>query len=170
MFTARVYRSELEVPDGSEHPGEPYNTGPVYASWAARRRADRIPGRRTLWERCVTTPAHERTKPWLNRIRIRVAVFVIGIPLAAFGVISLSPAWLMLPLVGVAVASLTMTVNKLTHRLGGHTCLTCGGDLANLAAYEHGVICPACGALNQHRPQMLTLERRDDSAENQEQA
>ena len=118
----------------------------------------------------MTTSASERTKPWLSRIRIRVAVFVIGIPLAAFGVISLSPAWLMLPLVGVAVASLTMTVNKLTHRLGAHTCLTCGGDLANLAANEHGVVCPTCGALNQHHAQELALERRGAEPDDQQQA
>lgn len=118
----------------------------------------------------MTIPASERTKPWLSRIRMRVAVMVIGIPLAAFGVISLSPAWLMLPLVGVAVASLTMTVNKLTHRLGAHTCLTCGGDLANLAAYEHGIVCPTCGALNQHHAQAFALERRDDSQDSEQQA
>ena len=121
----------------------------------------------------MSTHTTEQSRPWLSRIRFRVVVFVIGIPLAAFGVISLSPAWLTLPLVGVAVASLTMTVSKLTHRLGAHICLTCGSDLADLAdlaAHEHGVICPTCGALNQHRPQTLALQQHDASPANDEQA
>lgn len=89
---------------------------------------------------------------WVNKLRLRVIVFVIGIPLAAFGAITLGPAWLTLPLVGVAVAAVTMTVSKLTSRMNAHVCLTCGGSLAGEPPHEHGVMCRACGALNQHRP------------------
>lgn len=98
---------------------------------------------------------------WLGRIRLRVVVFVIGIPLAAVGAISLGPTWLALPLLGVAVAAVTMTVSRLTERLDAHTCWTCGHDLAGEPPHEHGIVCPDCGSLNQHNPRTLLarLER-----------
>lgn len=89
---------------------------------------------------------------WVSRIRLRAIVIVIGIPLAAFGLISLSPAWLALPVVGVAFAAVTMTMSKLTQRLGESVCWTCGQTLKDLPAGEHGRVCPACGSLNQHNP------------------
>lgn len=89
---------------------------------------------------------------WVNRLRLRLVVFVIGIPLAAWGAISIGPAWLALPLVGMAVACVTVSVNRLTQRMTAHTCLTCGGDLSGITPHEHGIACPACGALNQHNP------------------
>lgn len=94
---------------------------------------------------------------WVNKLRLRVIVFVIGIPLAAFGAISLGPAWLTLPLMGVAFAAMTMTVSKLTQRLAQHVCLTCGKDLKGIPAHEHGIICPGCGSLNQHNPAAFAL-------------
>ncbi len=97
-------------------------------------------------------PQRASTMTWLTSLRLRVVVFVIGIPLAAFGAITLGPAWLALPLIGVAVAAVTMTVSRLTERLALHICLTCGSDLAGEPPNEHGIICPHCGALNQHNP------------------
>lgn len=102
----------------------------------------------------------QRGMTWLGRIRLRVVVFVIGIPLAAFGAISLGPAWLAVPLLGVAVAAVTMTVSRLTERLDARTCWTCGRDLAGEPPHEHGIVCPDCGSLNQHNP--LTLLARLD--------
>jgi hypothetical protein len=96
---------------------------------------------------------------WVNSIRLRVVVFVIGIPLAMFGAIAIGPAWMTLPLVGVAVAAVTVSVNRLTQRLGQSVCWTCGESLAEVGAGEHGKVCPGCGALNQHRP----AERGDRS-------
>ncbi|MDX2115103.1 MAG: hypothetical protein SFZ24_05705 [Planctomycetota bacterium] len=92
---------------------------------------------------------------WVHKIRLRLIVFVIGIPLAAFGAISLGPAWMALPIVGVAVAAMTMTVSKLTQRLGEGVCLTCGQSIRDIPPLEHGVVCPSCGSLNQHRPGMV---------------
>ncbi len=101
----------------------------------------------------MTTPQPSKSRlAWVTRIRLRVIVFIIGVPLAAFGAISLGPAWLTLPIVGVAVAVVTMSVNKITQRLGDSICWTCGSDLTTVRPGEHGKICPACGSLNQHRP------------------
>lgn len=101
---------------------------------------------------------------WLAKLRLRAIVFVIGIPLAAFGAISIGPAWLTLPLVGVAVAAVTMSLNRLTDRLAQPLCFTCGADLAERPAHEHGIICPECGSLNQHNPGALaSIEREDDA-------
>ncbi len=110
----------------------------------------------------MTPQLHERSMAFLNRIRLRVVVFVIGIPLAAFGAISLGPAWMALPLFGVAVAAMTMTVNKATQRLGQHACLTCGHELGALPAHDNGIICPSCGALNQHKPPLLAMLPAED--------
>lgn len=100
---------------------------------------------------------------WVNRLRLRVIVFVIGIPLAAWGAIMVGPAWLAIPLVGVAVACVTMSVNRLTQRLSSETCLTCGADLNGMPPHEHGIACPACGSLNQHNPRMLVAESTKQS-------
>lgn len=98
---------------------------------------------------------------WVTRLRLRVIVFVIGVPLAAFGAISLGPAWMVLPIVGVAVAVVTVSVNKLTQRLGESVCFTCGQGLRDVPPGEHGKVCPGCGALNQHQP--MALATKDDS-------
>jgi len=100
---------------------------------------------------------------WVNKLRLRVVVFVIGIPLAAFGIISLTPAWLTLPVVGMAVAAVTMSVSKLTQRLAKQVCWTCGADLSSQPPHEHGIACPTCGALNQHNP-LLALGPGESSA------
>lgn len=83
-------------------------------------------------------------------MRFRLIVFVIGIPLAAFGAMSLGPGWLALPIVGMAVAAVTVSVNKLAQRLAHPVCWTCGHDLASLDPNDFGVVCPECGSLNQH--------------------
>ncbi len=86
---------------------------------------------------------------WRSRLHVRTLVMVIGVPLAILSAISFSPAWLTLPLVGVAVAAVTMTVNKISQRLNEPVCWTCGHDLASEPRSEHGRVCPECGSLNQ---------------------
>jgi len=98
---------------------------------------------------------HDIGMTWLGRARLRAIVYVIGIPLAAFGVITLSPAWLTLPVVGVALAAVTMTVNKTANRLVGERCWTCGTSLKGEPAAVQGIVCPGCGALNQYNPARL---------------
>ncbi|MEM1422367.1 MAG: hypothetical protein AAGH64_00030 [Planctomycetota bacterium] len=98
----------------------------------------------------------ERGMTWLGKMRLRAAVAVIGIPLVCFSVLSMS-AWITIPLVSVAVA---VTVSTFGARFETSTCWTCGTDLANEDAGVHGVICPKCGALNQHNPGLLTSRKR----------
>jgi len=96
-----------------------------------------------------------------SRIRLRLLALVIGVPLATVGVISLSPSWAALPLVGMAVYAFTVSVNKVSHRLAQPTCWTCGHDLSAQPLGDYGVACPDCGSLNQH---LARLDR--DDAEN----
>ena len=110
----------------------------------------------------IDHPYVHRGMAWVNRLRLRAVVLVIGIPLAAWGAISIGPAWLALPLVGVAVAAVTMTVNRLTNRLNADVCWTCGTSLHGLPPHEHGIACPACGALNQHNPKNVALASAND--------
>ncbi|HBS29507.1 MAG TPA: hypothetical protein DEB06_08685 [Phycisphaerales bacterium] len=100
---------------------------------------------------------------WLGRMRLRLIIFVIGIPLAAFGAISFGPGWLALPIVGVAVAVVSVSVNKLAQRLAHPVCWTCGHDLSSLTPHDLGVVCPSCGSLNQHSlSNALALALPDD--------
>jgi len=99
----------------------------------------------------------KRGLTWLGRLRLRLIVFVIGIPLAAFGIITIGPAWLTLPVVGVALAAVTMTVNKTAGRIIGERCWTCGENIKGEPAGEQGVVCPECGALNQFNPMHLAI-------------
>ncbi len=94
---------------------------------------------------------------WLGKIKLRAAVFVIGVPLAVAGAISVGPAWLALPLVGVAVAAITVSLNKVTSRLDQRVCWTCGCDLSSVPEAEQGLVCPTCGSLHQHNPVQLAL-------------
>ena len=102
---------------------------------------------------------------WLAKLRLRAAVVVIGIPLACFGIFSVGLGWVVLPVVGVAVAAVSVTMNKLGQRFDHVTCWTCGEDLTNEPAGVHGVICPCCGALNQHNPRMFALGDQVDDSE-----
>ena len=96
---------------------------------------------------------------WLGKLKLRAAAYVIGVPLAVFAVMSIGPAWMTLPLVGVAVAAVTVSLNKLGQRLESRTCWTCGTDLSSEPTGEHGVACRACGTL--HQP-TLALAAADD--------
>lgn len=104
---------------------------------------------------------------WRSRLHVRTLVMAVGIPLALLSAISFSPAWLMLPLVGAAVAAVTMTVNKIGQRLSEPVCWTCGHNIEGEPGSEHGRVCPECGSLNQSyilalREQAPTQDREPD--------
>ncbi|MEC9374521.1 MAG: hypothetical protein VYC34_11790 [Planctomycetota bacterium] len=98
---------------------------------------------------------------FVGKLRLRLFVFIIGVPLAAVGAIALSPSWAALPVVGVAFYALSVGLNKTSQRLTQIKCWTCGKDLRDLPAGEHGVACPDCGTLNQ--PFHLALVPSDDN-------
>jgi hypothetical protein len=77
---------------------------------------------------------------------------------------ALSPAWAAIPIVGMAVAAVTMTLSKMTQRLGQVTCWTCGADLSGAPESVVGVVCEECGAINQHRPITAEVPAEDVQA------
>lgn len=87
---------------------------------------------------------------WMHKTRLKVLAFSMGIALAALGVISLTalPTW---PVVGVAVAAVAWTVNRVAARLSVNDsmCFGCGQSIADAPLGEHGSICPHCGAVNE---------------------
>ncbi len=93
----------------------------------------------------------DRIPSLIHTIRRRVLAMSLGVSIAAVATISLLslPVW---PVVGVAVATIAWAVNSMTARLNPNTCWGCGTALAQSApAGEYGVICHACGAINQTR-------------------
>lgn len=99
----------------------------------------------------------------LGRIRLRLFVFIIGVPLAAFGAIAIGPSWLALPVIGAAFYAVAMGVNKASQRLQS-SCWTCGQSLVDEPGCEHGVACPSCGSLNPSIA-LVRLDEPDDDAE-----
>lgn len=114
------------------------------------------------------TPLAERISSrftWLAKMRLQAIVAVIGIPLAVFSIFSVGLAWAALPVIGVSIAVVSLTVSKLGSRFEKSTCWTCGTDLALEPAGVHGVICPSCGSLNQHNPRLLAMGDRSNDDE-----
>jgi tRNA(Ile2) C34 agmatinyltransferase TiaS len=91
-------------------------------------------------------PKDRAPRTLMERIRLRVMAVLLGTSLAAIAMISLTslPAW---PVVGVAVATVAMMVNKVTSRLRSPVCWGCGGSIEGQASGEYGVTCPDCGTL-----------------------
>ncbi len=77
---------------------------------------------------------------------MRVMAVLVGTVLAAIATVSLTsiPAW---PIVGVAVATVAVAVNKISSRLRSPVCWGCGRDLSERTSGEYGIICPECGTM-----------------------
>ena len=84
---------------------------------------------------------------WVHKLRLRVFALLVAGTLAAIGIASVlsAPVW---PVLGVAVAVVTLVVNRVASRLDSATCLSCGSDLASQPRGEHGIICPGCGSIS----------------------
>ncbi|QOJ01572.1 MAG: hypothetical protein HRU70_14225 [Phycisphaeraceae bacterium] len=91
-----------------------------------------------------------RGREWFERVRLRAALWVVGVACAAVAMISLTavPVW---PVVGVAFAVVAVAVNKVAGRLQPDQlrCYGCGKDLSGQVAGAYGVVCDACGKINQ---------------------
>lgn len=100
---------------------------------------------------------------WMHQVRRRALWIAVGVGLTTLGVLSVTtiPAW---PLVGVAVATLAIAINRVASRLSQPTCYGCGESLAGQPHGERGVICPHCGSIGQWVADVedLTSARRDD--------
>jgi len=83
---------------------------------------------------------------WMHKIRLRVLGLLLGLALAAIATVSFTtwPAW---PVIGVAVATLALVVNKMTTRLAQPVCWGCGADISRDTPGQYGVECPNCGSL-----------------------
>ncbi|MCE2966857.1 MAG: hypothetical protein ACK5WB_09855 [Phycisphaerales bacterium] len=100
----------------------------------------------------------DTARAWLSRVRVRAAIFTLVIAGAAWAVVAFSAlAWL--PVVGVAVAAVVVSVNKVADRLTRPMCLSCGQDLTGQTLGPHGCVCPTCGALHMPRPEDVRDDR-----------
>lgn len=88
----------------------------------------------------------EKRLTYIHKLRLRVLAWLLGITLAGFAAVSWMalPAW---PVVGVAVAIVVATVSTMTNRLTTETCYSCGKDMHDVQAGEHGRTCPSCGSI-----------------------
>lgn len=90
-------------------------------------------------------------RPYFSRIRLRALAWLLGIALASFATLALSPiSWV--PVVFSAVAVAAVSLSKTAHRLAKPTCLECGSDISDEPIGAHGAICRECGAVNQPQP------------------
>ncbi|MBX3389635.1 MAG: hypothetical protein KF691_09300 [Phycisphaeraceae bacterium] len=90
----------------------------------------------------------ERSRSWLQGIRLKALAVVMATVLAAIGVIAWStlPAW---PVIGVGVAIVAVALNHVAVRLHEPMCWSCGHSMKSQPIGQHGSICPSCGAVNQ---------------------
>lgn len=105
--------------------------------------------------------------PWLQKIRLRVLAYALGLILAALAISSALtiPAW---PIVGVAVAAVVFVINRTASRLADDTCLGCGRAIADLPIGEHGKICPDCGTISVKADMVASHEPQDDDRDDAE--
>jgi len=103
--------------------------------------------------------------PWLRKLRLRVFAVMLGLVLAAIGVVGLA-SWPALPVVGVTLTIATVVVNKMTARLSVLTCSGCGADLTGQPIGAYGAVCGDCGVINTNHAPPARLARRADSDKN----
>lgn len=108
-------------------------------------------------------PAVEIGLTYIHRLRLRVLAWLLGITLAGIAAVSwmAMPAW---PVIGVAVAMVVATVSTMTNRLKADTCYSCGNDIRNVQAGEHGRACPQCGAVGFTLASLPDVVDRDEPA------
>ncbi len=83
---------------------------------------------------------------WIQGLKLKAVAWLAAIVLASITTIAIAGMpWV--PVVGVAIAAAAVSVSKLTLRLAGPVCLSCGHDLSNEPASDQGIACPACGSI-----------------------
>ncbi|MEM8756860.1 MAG: hypothetical protein AAGF47_03665 [Planctomycetota bacterium] len=83
---------------------------------------------------------------FLYKLRLRAFAVLVGLSLAAVGVVSMvsAPVW---PVVAGAVAIAAVVVNTVASRLTQPVCIGCGTVLDNQPVGQYGVVCPSCGTI-----------------------
>ncbi|MEL6497925.1 MAG: hypothetical protein AAF937_04450 [Planctomycetota bacterium] len=83
----------------------------------------------------------------LHKLRLRALAVLLGLVLAAVGVVSVvsAPAW---PIVAGAVAIAAVAVNSVAARLSKAICIGCGQSLAEQPMGQYGTVCPSCGTIS----------------------
>jgi len=103
--------------------------------------------------------------PWLRKLRLRVFAVMVGLLLAAIGVVGLA-SWPALPVVGVTLTIATVVVNKMTARLSVMTCSGCGADLTGQPTGAYGAVCKDCGVINTNHAPPMRLAKKPDADKN----
>jgi hypothetical protein len=103
--------------------------------------------------------------PWLRKLRLRVFAVMVGLLLAAIGVVGLA-SWPALPVVGVTLTIATVVVNKMTAKLSVMTCSGCGADLTGVPTGAYGAVCKDCGVINTNHAPPARLAKSPQSDKN----
>jgi len=88
----------------------------------------------------------EKRVAYLHKLRLRAFGIVLGLGLAAFGIVSMTvlPA---IPVFVGAFAVAALVVNKVAAQLSNTVCIGCGEKIDNEPVGQYGVICPNCGTI-----------------------
>lgn len=97
----------------------------------------------------------EQRFAYLHKLRLRAFGVLLGLALAAIGILSMTtaPVW---PIVVGAAAVAAITINKVASRLSRTVCIGCGQRIEHEPVGQYGVVCPKCGtvsaASDHHQP------------------
>jgi len=91
--------------------------------------------------------AVEKQIAYLHKLRLRAFGIVLGLGLAAFGLVSMTvlPA---IPVFVGAVAVAALVVNKVAAQLSNTVCIGCGTKIDSEPVGQYGVVCPKCGTIS----------------------
>ena len=83
---------------------------------------------------------------YLHKLRLRAFGIVLGLGLAAFGIVSMTvlPA---IPVFVGAFAVAALVVNKVAAQLSNTVCIGCCEKIGNEPIGQYGAICPSCGTI-----------------------
>lgn len=89
----------------------------------------------------------EQRFAYLHKLRLRAFGVLLGLALAAIGILSMTtaPVW---PIVVGAAAVAAITINKVASRLSRTVCIGCGQRIETEPVGQYGVVCPKCGTVS----------------------
>lgn len=89
----------------------------------------------------------EQRLAYLHKLRLRAFGVLLGLALAAIGILSMTtaPVW---PIVVGAAAVAAITINKVASRLSRTVCIGCGQRIETEPVGQYGVVCPKCGTVS----------------------